>query len=187
MKALENVDEVRERLAWEVFAHPRFGAGSDRARSLHHLLRRRVNLAFVSLAAGARRCGVPLDFGEARLLVLVVEALDRSCAYCSGVMSVDGIAVVYDVPPTGRDGAPAARGLANVVARCDVCGVLKRSLSGNEWRDVIAALKAADDAAAQAWIADLAVAIKQRTILERGKGTPQGAPAASNARGGRQR
>jgi len=50
---------------------------------------------------------------------------------------------VYDVPPEGREGQPAARGIANVRACCGKCGAAEGTLSGSEFLDVRAALRAA--------------------------------------------
>src|ERR1017187_10003263 len=148
---------IRARLAWADYAVPRFRPGSDQEHAMYHLLRSRVQSEYDRMRMAAVRARCPaLDFGQARLLLTVIEALNQGCQYCGRLFGVDDFGIVYDVPPEGRHGGTAARGLANVRVACSTCGEAKGPLSGTEWRDVCAALAAADSEAAARMLGALA-------------------------------
>lgn len=150
---------------------------------MYDLLRARVQAAYDRMRMAAVRANCPaLDFGQARLLVGVIEALDQACQYCGRLFGVDDFGVVYDVPPAGRRGVTAARRLANVRVTCAVCCAAKGALSGAEWRDVCAALAAADCQAAAGMLRALASGYGSGAKAEQ-KVLPPTPVAASNARG----
>ena len=116
---------------------------------MHHLLKVRVQSAYDRMQFAAKKCGAPvLDFSHARLALMVIEAIDKPCEYCSQLFGLEQFGVVCDVPPERRVGFPASRGLANVsvccatwgaakgsagrlrVARCDVCFARSRQRCG---------------------------------------------------------
>lgn len=142
-----------ERELWNTFAFTRWGLRSERGKALRHLFERRCDAAFVRLAAQARRAGRVLDFTPARVRVLVVEALDRSCCYCNATFGVGEFAVVWDVPPA--QGRAFAFQLTNVVACCTGCGCAKGLMSGAVYLDVLAALRGSDELGATAAVAAL--------------------------------
>ena len=151
---------------------------------MHNLLRSRAQSEFSRLQNEARRAGQRLDFGNMSLRVVILGALGSACEYCTELFGVDEFGVVYDVPPDGRHGQPASRGLANVRVCCDRCAGAKGWLSGSEWRDVMAALRASDEVAARTVLASLAFGNTELRRMARRKGTSPGGSPASNARGG---
>ena len=180
----DEIAGIRERQLWADYATPRFTLGTDRERSMHQLFKARVHSAFDRLLHDAQRHTRALDFSHVRLQCQVIQALEGPCCYCGELFGVDDFGVVYDTPPGGRNGNPAPRALANLAAPCSSCARAKGPLSGNEWRDVLAALRAADAVAARAVLDALARGYAVVPRPGRREGTPPGAPAASNARGG---
>jgi hypothetical protein len=175
--AKDETSVIRARLAWAEYSEPRFRPGSDHDHAMYHLLRSRVQSEYdrMRMAAVRARCGA-LDFGQARLLLAVIEALDQPCEYCGCLFGLDDFGVVYDVPPEGRRGGAPARGMANVRVSCGVCCAAKGALSGAEWRDVCAALRAADSQAAAGMLAALGCGYmeKRRKLAKGTTPTPAG-------------
>jgi hypothetical protein len=172
------ISVICERLAWADYAAPRFRpAVTSNAPCI--ICCARVQSAFDRMRAGAARTlGGGLDFGHARLAVQVLAALEKPCEYCGALFGIKEFGGVYALPPEGRNGKPAARGLANVRVPCATCCAAK-ALSGTEWRDVMAALRTADTEAASGVLAALARGYQQR-------GSGGGAKGTSPHPGGRQ-
>jgi hypothetical protein len=162
---------IRERVAWNEYAAPRFRYGSDQERSMHHLLKARVQSAFDRMQQAAKRRGAPaLDFSHARLSLMVIAAIEKPCEYCGLLFGLEQFGVVYDVPPEGRHGQPASRGLANVRVCCALCTECKGPMSGSEWRDITSALRAADREVASVMLAALAAGYRQVSkVVEAGR------------------
>ncbi|WP_041855792.1 hypothetical protein [Candidatus Korobacter versatilis] len=169
-----------ERLTWTLYAEQRFTLGGRREAKARRVFIADVTKAFDCIRSEAKRQGYAVDFGAVDLRLATLHAMQKPCCYCVDLFGLDAFAITFDVPPE-RD----KRGyrMANIVVCCALCESCKgRELSGGEWLDVMAALKAADPDAARAFRVRLAAGTAAVDHRRGGQGTPRRVPAAGNAR-----
>ena len=175
---------ARERLLWRGHAGVRFTLGSDRERAMHSLLKTRVQAHFHRLQNQAAHSRVGMDFCWARLTILVISAMNWACEYCGELFGVEDFGVVENVPHSGRDAPSTVVRLANLRVSCARCAAAKGPLSGAEFLDLVAALRAADRNASAMALEALGLGYREMALRARRQGTSPTTPAAGNARGG---
>jgi hypothetical protein len=156
-----------ERFAWLEFAQPRFGMGSRMELRERGVFLVRTDATCRRLREQARRAGQELDCSLIRMRLLAVRGLEQGCAYCGELIGVEGVEIVLDTP-AGRTNSRPFR-LANLACACSLCAQGKGSLSGDEWRDVLAALRAAEPVAALAARRSIAVGRNQEGGIKDGR------------------
>ena len=155
---IDTIMQSLERLSWSEYAVGRMASGSVREIAARRNFEDRIETIWEKFFQQARRRGKRLDFTAVRLRLLAIEALDKPCTYCGEMFGLGCFGVVWDIP--ARPGWPGFT-LANVTVPCIACANGKGSLSGDEWRDVVAALRGADPAAARDTLLALASGRKE--------------------------
>jgi hypothetical protein len=170
----EALDQL-ERFHWLEYVRPRFPLGGDVERSERDGFKRLIAGEYRRISVEGQKYHEAPNFCEVRLRLFVLEKLEGACPYCTRLMGLANFGLVYDTSP-GRAFSHCFQ-LANLVCCCGCCAKAKGSLSGGEWLDIQAALKAADPNAAHemkvALCAGRAVVVRRRA----GRGSSPGGAA----------
>lgn len=149
-----------ERLAWHEYVAGRMAIGGLREVAARRNFEERCQALWRALAEAARRSRQSLDFGVVDVRLLVIKALAAPCEYCGETFGLGCFGMAWDNPPGRSDGEGLCQA-RNAVACCIACAKGKGGLSGSEWRDVVAALRAADPTAAREALLALAAGRKE--------------------------
>lgn len=169
-------------LEWREYAAAQeWTTGTPKERAALKAFEERTRLAWEALLHQAMRGKMLLGFGVLHVRRLALAALVKPCTYCGNVFGVYSLGVAWDEPIRRVDSVGTK--LGNVAVCCADCAVGKGSLSGGEWRDLLAALRAADPvAAAEARRAIVAGRLAAHERRASAKVLPDAAGAAGNAR-----
>jgi hypothetical protein len=162
-----------ERLHWLEYSRGRFENEAKRElarRTFLNALQKIHN----RLRTSAVRAGARMDVSGPRLRLIATAALPQGCEYCLSVLTFTAFDIVFDRPPNARRDLRGFDGCRLAVC-CPRCAVIKGNLSGEEWRDVLTALKTADPLAREAFLLAVERGRTVKAVRSR-KGTPEGVP-----------